>query len=72
MGSVELTNNLFRIIQTDDKLKRDKVDNEYAANNTHYMVGKEVRKTIERLGGTMPEELPIPKSNIKELDKKSN
>ena len=69
MGSVELTNNLFRIIQTDDKLKRDKVDNEYKANNTHYMVGKEVRKTIERLGGTMPENLPTPKSNIKELEK---
>ena len=56
-------------IQTDDKLKREKIDNEYAANNTHYIVGKEVRNIIERLGGIMPEGLTTPKSNIRKLEK---
>ena len=53
MGSVELTNNLFRIVHTDDKLKRDKVDNEYTANPIHYEIGKKVRKAIKDMGGIM-------------------
>ena len=40
MGSEELADNIFRIAQTDAKLKRDKVDNEYTANSVHYEVGK--------------------------------
>lgn len=43
--------NIFRIAQTDAKLKRDNVDNEYTANSVHYEVGKEVRNSIKRLGG---------------------
>ena len=46
-----------------------KVDNEYTANSIHYEVGQEVRKSIERLGGTMQEELPTPNSSLKELEK---
>ena len=76
MGSTELANNLFRIVQTDDKLKRDKVDNEYKACDTHFEIGKKVRKAIKDMGGTMPEDLPTPKSSINDLkmsnkDKKS-
>ena len=71
MGSEELADNIFRIAQTDAKLKRDKVDNEYTANSVHYEVGKEVRNSIERLGGTMPEKLPTPKKSLKELERKS-
>ena len=70
MGSEELAANLFRITQTDSKLKRDNVDNEYEANITHYKIGKKVRDTIKDLGGTMPEKLPKPKSSIKEIDNK--
>ena len=69
MGSSELAANLFRITQTDDKLKRDKVDNDYTANSVHYEVGKKVRQTIHELGGTMPEDLPTPKKSIKEIEK---
>ena len=74
MGSDELIANLFRISQTEQKLKRDNVKTESKANKTHYDVGKEVRNTIERLGGTMPEDLPTPKKSLKELEKemKSN
>ena len=35
MGSEELADNIFRIAQTDAKLKRDNVDNEYTANSVH-------------------------------------
>ena len=70
MGSEELADNMFRIAQTDAKLKRDNVDNEYTANSVHFEVGKEVRKSIKRLGGTMPEELPKPVKSLKELNNK--
>ena len=69
MGSEELADNIFRIAQTDAKLKRDNVDNEYTANSVHYEVGKEVRDSIKRLGGTMPEDLPTPDKSLKELEK---
>ena len=71
MGSEELADNIFRIAQTDAKLKRDKVDNEYTANSVHYEVGKEVRNSIKRLEGTMPEDLPTPKKSLKELEKEN-
>ena len=69
MGSEELADNIFRIAQTEAKLKRDNVDNEYAANSVHYEVGKEVRDSIKRLGGTTPENLPTPDKSLKELEK---
>ena len=55
MGSEELADNLFRIVQTEAKIKRENIQDEINANETHYNVGKEVRNTIKRLGGTMPE-----------------
>lgn len=67
MGSEELGANLFRITQTEAKLKKDNVDNEEDACLTHYNVGKTVRKAIEELGGNMPETLPTPEKSIKKL-----
>ena len=72
MGSEELAANLFRITQTESKLKKDNVCGEGNAIDTHYEVGKEVRNTIERLGGTMPEDLPTPDKSLKELEKENN
>ena len=72
MGSEELADNIFRIAQTDAKLKRDKVDNDYTASSVHYEVGKEVRNSIKRLGGTMPEKLPTPNKSLKDLKKDRN
>lgn len=69
MGSEELGANLFRITQTEAKLKKDNVDNEDDACLTHYNVGKTVRKAIEELGGNMPETLPTPEKSIKELER---
>ncbi|MFZ2975270.1 MAG: DNA damage-inducible protein D [Candidatus Moraniibacteriota bacterium] len=57
MGSEELAANLFRATQADAKLRREKIQGEMNANLTHFHVGQKVRRTIEELGGTMPEEL---------------
>lgn len=68
MGSTELAANLFRATQTEEKLIRENIKGKQKANQTHLQVGKKVRKTIEELGGTMPENLPVVES-IKEIEK---
>ena len=72
MGSDELIVNLFRISQTNQKLINDNVQGEDNANDVHYNVGKEVRNTIKRIGGTMPEDLPTPDKSLKKLEKENN
>ena len=69
MGSTELIANLFRISQTEEKLKKDKVHSCNNATATHYEVGSKVRKAIEDIGGTMPEDLPRPEKSIKQIEK---
>jgi len=69
MKSEELAANLFRITQTESKLKRDNVDGENNANRTHYKMGKDIRKFIEDQGGVMPEKLPTPKKSLKQIEK---
>ncbi len=69
MGSTELAANLFRATQTDDKIRRENIKGKNEANNTHYEVGKKVRKTIKELGGTMPEDLPKPEKSAKKIEK---
>jgi DNA-damage-inducible protein D len=69
MGSTELAANLFRATQTEEKLKRDNIKGKQNANKTHYEIGKKVRKTIEEIGGTMPENLPS-ESSIKNIEQK--
>lgn len=69
MGSTELAANLFRATQTEEKLRRENIKGRQKANQTHFQVGKKVRKTIEEIGGTMPEKLPVADS-IKKLENK--
>lgn len=69
MGSEELAANLFRITQTEAKLKRENVRTKEKANQTHYTVGTTVRKAIKDIGGTMPEDLPTPEKSIKQVEK---
>ena len=71
MGSEELAANLFRITQTESSLKRDKINNEKNACETHNKIGKIVRKAIKEAGGTMPEDLPTPKKSLKQLEKEN-
>ena len=69
MGSEELGANIFRITQTEAKLKKSNINNEDLACATHNYVGKAVRRAIAQVGGTMPENLPTPDKGIKELEK---
>ena len=74
MGSEELADNLFRIVHTEAKLKKDNVTGENNANRVHYNMGKDIRDFIAKQGGTMPEDLPTPDKSLKELakEKKTN
>ncbi len=68
MGSTELAANLFRATQAEEKLKRDNISGKQRANQAHYEVGQKVRQTIRELGGTMPENLPIPEQSVKKIE----
>ena len=67
-GSTELAANLFRITQTDEKIKKDRIQGQEAASRTHFMVGGKVRQTIKEIGGELPEKLR-PEKHIKEVKK---
>jgi DNA-damage-inducible protein D len=71
MGSTELAANLFRATQTEEKLRRDNIQGKQEANKTHYEIGKKVRKTIEEIGGEMPENLPVAE-DVKKVQRKLN
>ena len=62
MGSTELAANLFRATQTEEKLRRENVKSKEHANRIHGEVGRKVRQTVQELGGTMPENLPVAES----------
>ena len=65
-GSTELAANLFRITQTDEKLKKGGVIGDGPAQKIHNMVGGKVRQTIKDIGGVLPENLK-PERHIKEI-----
>lgn len=66
-GTTELAANLFRITQTDEKIKKDNIKGDFSASQAHFMVGGKVRQTIKDIGGTTPENLPAER-HIKELE----
>jgi len=65
-GSTELAANLFRITQTDEKLRKDGIRGDASAQRTHNMIGGKVRQTIKDIGGELPENLK-PEKHIKEV-----
>ena len=69
MGSTELIANLFRISQTEEKLRKDQISTPNAATAIHYAVGNEVREAIRKIDGTMPEDLPTPEKSIAQLER---
>ena len=71
MCSDELIANLFRISLTEQKLKNENIKLDSDANNAHYGVGKDIRETIKKQGGTLPEKFPTPKKSLKKLEKKN-
>jgi DNA-damage-inducible protein D len=76
MGTEELAANLFRITQTNAKIKRENITGQYNLENTAEKVGRTVRRAIKETGGTMPEDLPPEvhvdkiKSELKKTSKK--
>ena len=71
MGTDELIANLFRISQTEQKLKKDNIQTEKEANKTHYNIGRNIRKVIKKNHRTMPGNLLTPKKSLKELEKEN-
>lgn len=71
MCSDELAANLFRISLTEQKLRNENVKLDSDANIAHYEVGKDIRETIKKQGGTLPEKFPTPDKSLKELEKKN-
>lgn len=71
MNEDELIANLFRINQTKQKIKNEKIIGENNAAAAHNKIGKNIRKFIKDNGGTMPEDLPTPKKSLKELEKEN-
>lgn len=69
MSSTELIANLFRISQTEEKLKKEGISTPDKANEAHFIVGSEVRSTIQRVGGTLPEDIPTPSRSITEIER---
>ena len=69
MGSEELADNLFRIVQTESRIKNEKIIGEGKATETHYEMGRSIRDFIKIHGGTMPEDLPTPDKSLKDIGK---
>ena len=61
MGRTELAANLFRITQTEERIKSKKIKGQKALESTHYEVGREVRNLVIKNTGKKPELLPQEK-----------
>lgn len=71
MYSTEAAANLFRITQTDERLKHADITTEDKANEKHYEIGKKVRQTMIDISGIAPEELPTPEKSVKEIERQN-
>ncbi|MDD2965442.1 MAG: damage-inducible protein [Bacteroidales bacterium] len=58
MGRTELAANLFRVTQTEERIKNQHIQGQAALEQTHFQVGREVREIVARNTGTLPENLP--------------
>jgi DNA-damage-inducible protein D len=59
MGKTELAANLFRITQTEEKIRNEDILGQRPLERAHESVGREVRDAMRRIGGTPPEQLPL-------------
>ena len=70
MASPELIANLFRISQTEEKIKNEFIQGVDNATKAHYEVGSAVREAIKKVNGTLPENMETPKQSISDVEKK--
>lgn len=68
MNGSELGANLFRITQTEEKIKRESIRGQDELNQAHYQVGRRIRGVIQDLGGILPENQPTPEKSIKQIE----
>jgi DNA-damage-inducible protein D len=61
MGRTELAANLFRITQTEERIKNHNITGQANLEQTHYNVGQEVRNIVIKNTGKNPENLPQEK-----------
>jgi DNA-damage-inducible protein D len=74
MGRTELAANLFRVTQTEERIKNKKIKGQLNLEQTHHEVGREVREMVKKNVGKAPENLPQEKqlSEIKKELKKGH
>lgn len=68
MGKEELAANLFRITQTELKIKHENISGQKNLENTAKKVGLKVRQTMIDISGVLPEQLPV-NEDIKNVKK---
>lgn len=61
MSRTELAANLFRVTQTEERIKNKGIKGQSDLEQTHYQVGQEVRQIIQKNVGKNPENLPLEK-----------
>jgi DNA-damage-inducible protein D len=69
MGKTELAANLFRVTQTEEKIRAEGILGQPTLERTAEGVGRKVRKTMIEISGKRPENLP-PAEDIKQVHKK--
>jgi DNA-damage-inducible protein D len=69
MDRPELAANWFRVTQTDEKIKNESVRGQDKCEEAAFDVGEAVRRSMLNISGTLPEDLPIAPTNIKESRK---
>lgn len=72
MGPAELAANYFRITQTEEKIRKEKIKGQEKANGVHFNVGRKVRNTMIEISGTVPEKLPTPDKSIKQIENENH
>lgn len=76
MGRTELAANLFRVTQTEERIKNKNIQGQANLEQTHYDIGKEVREIIRKNMDILPEnfqqekKIPEVKKELKEGYKK--
>lgn len=66
MGKTELAANLFRITQTEERIKNTGIRGQLECERAAHTVGQKVRRAMLEMGGTAPEVLP-PARDIKRV-----
>ncbi len=69
MGKTELAANLFRVTQTEEKIRAERIHGQRPLELAAEDAGRRVRRTMVEISGRRPEELP-PAEDIQQVHKK--